>query len=134
MRTANDGAPAHDFNAGIAQRALVDAVQARDLAVLVGEQRLPVEAGSFHGPAEGGGDLEVLAKMRRVAEQLFRDAADVAAGAAPYREEVVVEGQVAATRRSNTSLQVREIELHQLELRMQALVLGLAREPSQGVL
>src|SRR6266850_7467157 len=120
MRTANDGAPAHDFNAGIAQRALVDAVQARDLAVLVGEQRLPVEAGSFHGPAEGGGDLEVLAKMRPVTEQLFREAADVdagaaeqarlgdrdarpvagadpagadAAGAASYGEEVVVEAQ-----------------------------------------
>jgi hypothetical protein len=120
MRTAYHGAAAHDLDSCKAQHALVDAVQARDLAILVGEQSLPVERGRLGGPAEGGGDLEFLAEMRRVAEQLFRDAADVdagaaeqarlgdrdarpiagadaagadAAGAASYCEEVVVEAQ-----------------------------------------
>jgi hypothetical protein len=61
---------------------LIDAVQARDLAVLVGEQRVPVEFRLTDGPAIALRDLEVLAEMRGVGEQLFRDAADVDAGAA----------------------------------------------------
>jgi hypothetical protein len=69
-------------HARIHEHALVDAVQARDLAVLVGEQRLPVEARLARGPAVRRRDLEILAKVRRVGEQLLGDAADVDAGAA----------------------------------------------------
>ena len=109
-----------DLDAGIDEDALVDAVQARDLAVLVGEQRRPVEARLADAPAVGGSELEILAQVRRVGEQLLRDAADVdagaaeaaglgdrdlravaggdaarayAAGAAAYREKVVIESQ-----------------------------------------
>jgi hypothetical protein len=71
-----------DFHAGSFEHALVDAVQARNLAVLVGEQRLPVEVRFAGAPAVGGGDLELLAPMRGVGEELLRDAADVDAGAA----------------------------------------------------
>jgi hypothetical protein len=82
----NGGPAAHDLDARDLQHALVDAVQARDLAVLVGKQRRPIEAGFClicpEGPAIGLGDLEVLAEMRRVGEELLRDAADVDAGAA----------------------------------------------------
>src|SRR5258706_13500137 len=82
MRALDAGAPAQDLDAGELQHALVDAVQARDLAVLVGEQRLPVEGRLADVPAVAGGDLEILAEMRGLGEQLLRDAADVDAGAA----------------------------------------------------
>jgi hypothetical protein len=71
-----------DLDAGIDQHALVDAVQPRDLAVLVRDQGLPVEGALADGPAVGAGEREVLAEMRGVGEQLLRDAADVDAGAA----------------------------------------------------
>src|SRR5687767_11486167 len=70
------------MHAGIDERALVDAVKPRDLAVLAGEQRPPVEARLAHRPAVRRRDLEVLAKVRRIGEELLRDAADVDAGAA----------------------------------------------------
>jgi hypothetical protein len=113
-----------DLDAGVDQHALVDAVQPRDLAVLVPEQRRPVEARlggrRTERPAVGARNLEILAEMRGVGEELLRDAADVdagaaeaaglgdrdlravaggnaacayAAGAASYREEVVIESQ-----------------------------------------
>jgi hypothetical protein len=71
-----------NLNAGLLQDALVDAVEARDFLVLVGEQRLPVEMGLAGGPAIGGGDVEILAPVRGVGEELLRDTADVDAGAA----------------------------------------------------
>jgi hypothetical protein len=82
MRRNNFGATPKNLYAGLGQHALVDAIQARDLAVLVGQQRRPVEARLTDRPAEGARDLEVLAEMRRVGEELLRDAADVDAGAA----------------------------------------------------
>jgi hypothetical protein len=82
VRTEKRRAPAQDLDLGLRQDALVDRVQARDLAVLVGEQRAPVEARFAEGPAVAFRDLEVLAEMRGVGEQLLRDAADVDAGAA----------------------------------------------------
>jgi hypothetical protein len=118
MGAENGGAAADDLHSGDLQDALVDAVQPRDLAVLVGEQRVPVEVGFAGGPAVAFRDLEVLAEMRGVGEELLRDAADVdagaaelprlgdgdarairgcdaarpdAAGAAAYREKVVIE-------------------------------------------
>jgi hypothetical protein len=66
----------------IRQRALVDAVQARDFLVLVGEQRWPVEARLADRPAVSGGDVEILAPVRGVGKKLLRNAADVDAGAA----------------------------------------------------
>jgi hypothetical protein len=110
-----------DLNPGLGEHAFVDAVQARDLAVLVVEQRRPVEARFPYGPAVAARDLEILAEMRGVGEQLLGDAADIDAGAAEaavfgdrdfrtvacgdparadpartaaYREEVVIESQL----------------------------------------
>jgi hypothetical protein len=72
-----------DLDTGFDQHALVHAVQARDLAVLVLEQRRPVEARlAAQRPAVAARNLEILAKVRGVGEQLLRDAADVDAGAA----------------------------------------------------
>jgi hypothetical protein len=110
-----------NLDAGLDQHAFVHAVQARDLAVLVLEQRRPVEARFPYGPAIAARDLEILAEMRGVGEQLLGDAADIDAGAAEaavfgdrdfravacadaaradaaraaaYREEVVIESQL----------------------------------------
>jgi hypothetical protein len=71
-----------DLDPCVHQNALVDAVQARDLAVLVLEQRRPVEARLADAPAVGGGDLEILAPVRGVGKELLGNAADVDAGAA----------------------------------------------------
>src|SRR5437588_568961 len=73
---------ADDFHSRAAQGALVDAVEALDLAILVRKQLGPVEARRAGVPAVGRRDLEILAEMRRVREQLFGDAADIDAGAA----------------------------------------------------
>jgi hypothetical protein len=71
-----------DLDAGIDQHPLVHAVQARDLAVLVPEQRLPVEARLADRPAVRGSSPEILTEMRGVGEEFLGDAADVDAGAA----------------------------------------------------
>jgi hypothetical protein len=71
-----------DFHARLLQDVFVDAVEARDFLVLVGEQRLPVEARLADSPTIGGGDVEILSPVRGVGEELLRDAADVDAGAA----------------------------------------------------
>jgi hypothetical protein len=75
-----------NLNPGQSQNPLVHAVEARDLVVLVGEQGVPVEMRLARigpdGPAVALGDLEILAEVRGVGEQLLRDAADVDAGAA----------------------------------------------------
>src|SRR5207244_7589438 len=76
------GAAADDFHSRAGPSALVDAVEPLDLAVLVREQLGPVEARRAGVPAVGRRDLEILAEMRRVREQLLGDAADVDAGAA----------------------------------------------------
>src|SRR5437762_277174 len=78
----DDGTAADDFHSRTGQGALVEAVEALDLAVLVREQPGPVEARRAGVPAVGLCDLEILAEMRRVREQLLGDAADVDAGAA----------------------------------------------------
>jgi hypothetical protein len=71
-----------DLDAGLCQHAFIDRVEARDLAVLVPNKRGPVEARLADGPAVAARNLEILAEMRGVGEQLLRDAADVDAGAA----------------------------------------------------
>src|SRR5262249_9067119 len=60
----------------------VDALKARDLPVLVGDQRGPVEAGAVQGPAEPYRVLEVVAEAAGVDEELLRHAAADHAGAA----------------------------------------------------
>ena len=82
MRIQNNGTVSEDRNPGVDQDALVDAVQAVDLAVLVGEELLPVEGRLGDAPAEVGGVLQFVAEMRGVGKELLRDAADVDAGAA----------------------------------------------------
>jgi hypothetical protein len=82
MRIQKSCTAPKDRNPGVHQDALVDAVQARDLAVLVGEQPAPVEARLGNAPAEIGGVLQLVADVGRVGEKLLRDAADVDAGAA----------------------------------------------------
>ena len=76
------GAAVEDGGAGALDEPLIDAVEPRDLLVLVGDQRLPVVAALAHGPAEAGGVLEILAEMRGVDQELLRHAADIDAGAA----------------------------------------------------
>jgi hypothetical protein len=110
-----------DLHARLNEHAFVHAIQARDLAVLVLQQCRPVELRLTDRPAVAARDLEVLAEMRGVGEQLLGDAADVDAGAAEaavfgdrdfraiagrdaaradpartpaYREEVVIESQL----------------------------------------
>jgi len=67
---------------GIDQPALVNAVQAGNFPVLVGEQLRPVEYRLGDLPAEIGGVLEFVTQVRGVGKQLLGDAADVDAGAA----------------------------------------------------
>jgi hypothetical protein len=71
-----------NLDSGPGEHVLVDPVEASDFAVLVGEQRFPVEGCVADRPAEGARDLEVLAEMRGVGEKLLGNAADVDAGAA----------------------------------------------------
>src|SRR6185503_2084378 len=82
VRVTHGRAAEVDRRTGVAQGLLVDAVEPRDLAVLVRKQRRPVEARFAGGPAEALGDLEILAEMRGVRKELLRDAADVDASAA----------------------------------------------------
>ena len=82
MRIKNNCTASKNRNPGVDQDALVDAVQARDLAVLVRQQPAPVEDRLGDAPAEIGGVLQFVAEVRRVGEELLRDAADVDAGAA----------------------------------------------------
>ena len=82
MGIKNNGTAPENRNAGIDENPLVDAVQPVDLAILVGEQLLPVEARLGDAPAEVGGVLQFVAEMRGVGKELLRDAADVDAGAA----------------------------------------------------
>jgi hypothetical protein len=124
VRAPHRGAAAQDLDPGERERAFVERIEARDLAILVREQRAPVEMGLAERPAESRRDLEILAEMRRVREQLLGNAADVdagaaeaarlgdrdaravacgdaacadAAGSASYGEEVVVEAQAATS-------------------------------------
>ena len=60
----------------------VDALEPRDLLVLVGDQRRPVEGDVRDGPAEAGGVLDLVVDVRADHEQLFRHAAADHAGAA----------------------------------------------------
>ncbi len=68
-------------DAAVDQQVAVDAVEALDLAVLVGNQGAPVEVPFFQGPTVTCGLLQFIRDMRAVHQQFFRHAADVDAGA-----------------------------------------------------
>jgi hypothetical protein len=128
VRALDRGTPAQDLDPCKAQHPLVHGVEAGDFLVLVPDQRAPVEARLADRPPEARGDLEILAEVGRVGEQLLGDAPYVdagaaevarlgdrdpraiasadpaganAAGAAAYREEVVVEAQLAENKFGN---------------------------------
>ena len=69
-------------DAAVDQQIAVDAVEALDFTVLVGDQRGPVEIRLTQVPAETGGLLEVLGEVGAIDQQLLRHAADIDAGAA----------------------------------------------------
>ena len=73
--------PAFDkVDACAVQHAQIDAVEAVDLAVLVGDQGGPVEARTLDLPAVARGVLDVLGKMGAVGQQLLGHAAADDAG------------------------------------------------------
>ena len=82
MRIQHPGPGLEQFDAVAVEQAAVDRVEARDLLVLVADQRGPVEGALAHGPAEAGGVLEVVGEVGAVDQQLLGNAADVDAGAA----------------------------------------------------
>jgi hypothetical protein len=82
VRVDEARATAQDLDAGVGEQALVYAVQPRDLPVLVGDQRRPVEPRLADRPAEIRRVMHVVAEVRRIGEELLRDAAHVDAGAA----------------------------------------------------
>src|SRR4029079_17803386 len=69
-------------NAGALQALSVEALQPRDLGILVGDQRRPVEFRLRQAPAEACGVLEIIAEAAGVDEQLLGHAAADHAGAA----------------------------------------------------
>ena len=71
-----------DVPAGLLDIGGVDALEAGDLLVLVGDQRRPVERDLSDRPAEAGGVLDLVPDVRADNEQLFRHAAPDDAGAA----------------------------------------------------
>ncbi|ABA48398.1 hypothetical protein BURPS1710b_0499 [Burkholderia pseudomallei 1710b] len=82
MRADERRAPRMDLDARLVQQIDVDTAQARDLAVLRLDERRPRKQADVEGPAIARGVLDIVAVMRRVDEQLFRDAAAQHAGAA----------------------------------------------------
>src|SRR6185295_1059055 len=82
IRTGYGGAGVEGGGPGVADGAAVEALQARDLLVLVGDQRRPVEAGAVRRPAESGRILEVVAEAAGVDQKLLGHAAADHAGAA----------------------------------------------------
>jgi hypothetical protein len=70
------------LDAGLLQVGGVDAFEPRDLLVLVGDQRRPVECGLGDRPAKTGRILEFVGETRCIDEELLRNASTDDAGAA----------------------------------------------------
>ena len=92
--TGRPGAGGQDLDARILEQVGVDAVEAGDLLVLVGDEARPVEALALEVPAVGGGVVHVVRVVGAVHHELLGDAAHVDAGAAEAAEAAV--GRVAA--------------------------------------
>ena len=82
VRIDQVGAAFEDVDAGNLQEAPVDAVEALNFSVFVGDQRGPVESPFANGPTKTSGVLEVIPEACSIDQQLLGDAADVDAGAA----------------------------------------------------
>ena len=76
------GAGLHGCDAGPLQAGAVEALEPRDLGVLVGDQRRPVERALLEAPAEPCRVLELVAEAAGVDQQLLGHAAADHAGAA----------------------------------------------------
>ena len=76
------GAALDDLGPGIVEALAVETLEARDLAILVGDELRPVERGIVHSPAISGRILKMLGKLRGVDVELLRHAAADDAGAA----------------------------------------------------
>ena len=82
MSVFQNGATLDDLDFGTLQIGRVGALETRDLAVLVGDQRWPMEARLGNGPAVAGGVLEIVRIARGVHQKLLGYAAADDAGAA----------------------------------------------------
>ncbi|MCY1174121.1 hypothetical protein D9M73_143100 [compost metagenome] len=80
VRVANARVAFQQGHPAVHQQIAVDAVEALDFAVLVGDQLAPVELGIFQRPAKACGLLEVVGEMRAVDQQFFWHTADVDTG------------------------------------------------------
>src|SRR5690349_18049859 len=81
LRTGEYCAITDDLSAGALERADIGCLETRNLLVLVGDKRRPVEAG-VNMPAEAFGDLELILEARGVDEELLGHAPADHAGAA----------------------------------------------------
>ncbi|MNY38850.1 hypothetical protein D3C86_1734990 [compost metagenome] len=82
MRVDDAGVAFQQRHAAIDQQVAVNAVKTLDFAVLVGDERGPVEGRFARGPAKAVGLLEVFAVVGAVDQQLLGHTAHVDAGAA----------------------------------------------------
>ena len=82
MRVLEHRARLDDLGAGLLEVGRIGRLQARDLLVLVGDQRRPVERARRDRPAEAGRVLDLLMHMRGIDQELLRHAAADHAGAA----------------------------------------------------
>jgi hypothetical protein len=83
VRVLEHGAGLEDGGAGIVEELAVDAVEPGDLAVLGGDEALPVVLSEMGLPAEAAGVLHAEAVFGGDDHQLLGHAADIDAGAAP---------------------------------------------------
>src|SRR6266404_7299943 len=82
MRVLEHRARLDDTGAGFFHIGCIGSLQSRDLLVLVGDQGRPVERRGRYSPAEAGGVLDFVLDVRRIDQELFRNAAADHAGAA----------------------------------------------------
>ena len=82
VRILENRAILEDGDAGIVQHAAIGARDARNIPVLVRDQRRPIEAGAFYRPAEAARVFEFLREAAGIDEELLGDAAAHDAGAA----------------------------------------------------
>ena len=74
-----------DAHPGVLEQSPIDAVEAFDFPILVGDQRRPIEGRGRHRPAKTGGIFGRCRKGRGVDHQFLRHTSQVDAGAAEIR-------------------------------------------------